>query len=65
MVYQSNHLSIIFTYFTIIKNLSMDISILHLRWIKFIASEVFNLLKTLNPEFMNEMFEVKDVSYII
>ncbi len=43
----------------------MYISILHLRWIKFIASEVFNSLKTLNPEFMNEMFEVKDVSYII
>ncbi len=36
---------------------------LHIRHIKAIASEVFKSLNNLNPNFMNEMFQVEDITY--
>ncbi len=36
---------------------------LHIRHIKAIASEVFKSLNNLNPNFMNKMFEMKDITY--
>ncbi len=36
---------------------------LHIRHIKAIASEVFMSLNNLNPDFMNKMFSVKDITY--
>ena len=36
---------------------------LHIRCIKAIASEVFKSLNNLNPNFMNKMFQVKDITY--
>ncbi len=36
---------------------------LHRRCIKAIASEVFKSLNNLNPNFMNKMFQVKDLTY--
>ncbi len=35
----------------------------HIRHIKAIASEVFKSLNNLNPNFMNKMFQVKDITY--
>ncbi len=35
----------------------------HIRCIKAIASEVFQSLKNLNPNFTNKIFEVKDITY--
>ncbi len=40
-----------------------SISTIHLRWIKGMASEVFKSLKNLNPKFINEIFQNKDISY--
>ncbi len=36
---------------------------LHIRHIKAIAFEVFKSLNNLNPNFMNKMFQVKDITY--
>ncbi len=36
---------------------------LHIRCIKAIASEVFKSLDNLDPNFMNKMFQVKDITY--
>ncbi len=36
---------------------------LHIRCIKAIVSEVFKSLNNLNPNFMNKMFQVKDITY--
>ena len=38
-------------------------TMLHVRCIKIIASEVFKSLNDLNPILMSEMFTVKDISY--
>ncbi len=38
-------------------------TILHIRHIKVIASEVFKSLNNLNLNFMNKMFQVKDITY--
>ncbi len=36
---------------------------LHIRLIKAISSEVFKSLNNLNPNFINKMFQVKDITY--
>ncbi len=36
---------------------------LHIRHIKAITSEVFKSLNNLNPNFINKMFQVKDITY--
>ncbi len=36
---------------------------LHIRHIKAIASDVFRSLNNLNPNFINKMFQVKDITY--
>ncbi len=36
---------------------------LYIRHIKAIASEVFKSLNNLNPNFINKMFQVKDITY--
>ncbi len=36
---------------------------LHIRHIQAIAPEVFKSLNNLNPNFMNKMFQVKDITY--
>ncbi len=36
---------------------------LHIRHIKTIASEVFKTLNNLNPNFINKMFQLKDITY--
>ena len=36
---------------------------LHIRWIKTIATEVFKSLHKMNPAFMKDMFQQKDISY--
>ncbi len=36
---------------------------LHIRRIKAVASEVFKSLNNLNPNFMNKMFQLKDITY--
>ncbi len=36
---------------------------LHIRRLKAITSEVFKSLNNLNPNFMNKMFQVKDITY--
>ncbi len=38
-------------------------TILHIRHMKVIASEVFKSLNNPNPNLMNKMFQVKDITY--
>ncbi len=49
------------TYECLLEN--CNISTLHLRGIKVVKSEILTSFNNLNPKFMNEMFEIKDISY--
>ncbi len=35
-----------------------------IRWIKSIAKEIFKSLRVLNPNFMKEMFNIKELIYM-
>ncbi len=38
-------------------------TIVHLKWIKRIACEVYKTLNKMNPAFMTDMFELRNISY--
>ncbi len=38
---------------------------LYIRHIKAIASDVFTSVNNLNPNFMNKMFQLKDITYVL